>query len=96
MTGLLLALLPIRPKFAKSSGDELQRQINAETLHWVFKLIFEPLRDTTLEGVPMDCADGKIRRCFPILSGWIADNMETATQHRMKTNACPKCEVSPY
>ena len=90
MADLLLALLPVPPKFAKSSGYKLQRQINADTLQGVFELIFEPLRDTTLEGVPMDCADWKNRRCFPILSGWIADHMENATLHGIKTNACPK------
>ena len=93
---LLLALLPILPKFAKSPADKLQRQMNADTLQGVFKLIFEPLRDTTLEGVPMDCADEKVRRCFPILSGWIADHMDNATLHGIKTNPCPKCEVSPH
>jgi len=97
MAVLLLPLLPVPSKFAKSSAtDKLQRQINANTLQGIFKLIFEPLRDTTLEGVPMDCADSKIQRCFPILSGWIADHMENATLHRIKTNACPKCEVTSH
>ena len=96
MAILLLALLPVSPKFAKSPADKLQRQMNADTLQGVFELIFEPLRDTTLEGVPMDCANGKVRRCFPILSGWIADHMENATLHGIKTNACPKCEVPPH
>ena len=97
MAVLLLALLPFRPKFTKSSAaDKLQRQINADTLQGVFELIFEPLRDTTLEGVPIECADSKIRRSFPIFSWWIADHMENATLHGIKTNACPKCEVPPY
>ena len=97
MAVLLPTLLPVLPKLTKSSAaDKLQRQINADTLQGLFELIFEPLRDTTLKGVPMDCADSKIRRCFPILSGWIADHMENATLHRIKTNTCPKCEVPPY
>jgi len=96
MAVLLLALLPIPPKLPKSAAaDKLQRQINADTLRGVFELIFEPLRDNTPEGVRVDCADGKIRRCFPILSGWIADHMENVTLHGIKSNACPKCEVSP-
>jgi hypothetical protein len=96
MAVLLLALLPVPPKFAKSSAaDKLQRQINADTLRGVFELIFRPLRDTMAAGVPVDCADGKIRQCFPILSGWIADHMENVTLHGIKSNACPKCEVGP-
>src|ERR1700761_560487 len=63
MAVLLLPLLPVPPKFAQFSGDKLQRQINADTLQGVFELIFQPVRDTMLEGVPMDSADGNIRRC---------------------------------
>jgi len=93
---LLLALLPVPPKLPKSSAaDKLQRQINANTLWGVFELIFEPLKDTTLEGVPKDCADSKIRRCFPILSGWIAEHMENTMLPGIKSNPCPKCEVPP-
>src|SRR5437879_9362484 len=47
MVVLLLVLLPIPPKFSKSSSaDKLQRQINADTLHGVFDLILEPLQET--------------------------------------------------
>src|SRR5437588_185159 len=55
MAVLLLALLPIPPKFSKSSSaDELQRQINADTIQGVFDLIFEPLQETAPEGTPID------------------------------------------
>ena len=77
MAILLLALLPIPPKLSKSSkADVHQRQINADTLRDVFKLIFAPLQDPARDGVPMDCANGKVRTCFPILATWIADHME--------------------
>jgi len=96
MAILLLGLLPIPPKLAKSSrADKLQRLINADTLRGVFELIFAPLNGAAREGAPIDCADGKIRRCFPIMSGWIADHMENVTLHGIKSNACPKCEVPP-
>jgi len=96
MAILLLGLLPIPPKLAKSSrADKLQRLINADTLRGVFELICEPLNGAAQEGAPIDCADGKIRRCIPIMSGWIADHMENVTLPRIKSNACPKCEVPP-
>jgi len=41
----------------------------------------------------MDCADGKIRRCFPILSAWIADHAESAALQGIGSKSCPKCEV---
>jgi len=90
---LLLALMPVPRKLTKSSADHLQRQINADTLPGVFELLFEPLHNAALEGVNIDCADGTVRRCFPILSAWIADHMENVALHRIKSNVCPKCEV---
>ena len=95
MAVLLIALLPIPPKLSMSApGNRQQRQINADTLQGVFKLLFESLQHVALEGVNIDCADGKVQRCFPILSGWIADHMENVALHGVKSNACPKCEVS--
>jgi len=76
MAILLLGRVPIPPKLTKSSSaDKLQRQINADTLRGIFELMFAPLNRAAREGTPIDCADGKIWRCFPIMSGWIADHM---------------------
>ena len=94
MAVLLLALLPVPPKFSKSTkADQYQRQVNADTLHEVFELIFERLQHAALDGIPIDRADGKVWRCFPILSAWFADHMENVTLHGLKSNACPTCEV---
>jgi len=41
----------------------------------------------------MDCADGKTRLCFPILSAWIADHAEHAALQGIGSKSCPKCEV---
>jgi len=88
MAILLLGLLPIPPKLAKSSrADKLQRLINADTLLGVFELIFAPLNGAARVGVPIYCADGKIWRCFPIMSGWIVDHMQNITLHGIKSNA---------
>ena len=96
MAVLLLALLPVPPKLRQSSSaNNVQREINADTLQGVFELIFAPLQDAALEGVPIDCADGKVRKCFPILAAWIADHMENVVLHGVKSNACPTCEISP-
>ena len=54
-----------------------------------------PLQDAALDGVSIDCADGKVRWCFPVLSPWVADHMENVALHGIKSNACPKCEVAP-
>ena len=95
MAVLLLALLPVPPKLPQSSSaNNVQREVNADTLQGVFDLIFAPLQDAALEGVPIDCADGRVRKCFPILSAWIADHMENVALQGVKSNACPTCEIS--
>jgi len=97
MAVLLLALLPIPPKFSKSSkAEQRRRKINADTLQDVFELIFAPLQDVAHAGIAIDCADSKVRQFFPILSAWIADHMEYVALHGLKTNACPKCEVPTH
>jgi len=96
MAIMLLGLFPIPPNLAKSSrANKLQTLINTDTLRSVFELIVGPLNGAAQEGPAIDCADGKIRRCFPIMSGWIADHMENVTLLGIKSNACPKCEVPP-
>jgi len=41
----------------------------------------------------MDCADGKIHLCFPILSAWIADHAEHAALEGIGSKSYPKCEA---
>jgi len=94
MAVLLLALLLIPPKVLKScKADQHLRQINADTLWDVFEHIFAPLQDPAHDGVPIDCAHGKVRSCFPILAMWIADHMENVALHGIKSNVCPRWEV---
>jgi len=92
---LLLALLPVPPKFTGESAcaNEAQRQTNVDTLQAVFDLILAPLQPVAQEGMAMDCADDKTRLCFPILSAWIADHAEHAALQGIGSKSCPKCEV---
>ena len=92
---LLLALLPVPSKLSGDSGraDEAQRQTNADALRAVFDLVLAPLQEVVQEGTVTDCADGKTRLCFPILSAWIADHAEHAALHGIGSQSCPKCEV---
>ena len=67
---LLLALLLVPPKLTGESAraNEAQRQTNADALRVVFDLVLALLQQVAQEGTVMDCADGKTRFCFPILS----------------------------
>jgi len=96
MVILLLGLLPIPHKLAKSSrADKLQRLINADTFRSICERIFGPLNGAAREGASTDSTDGIIQRCFPIMSGWIPDHMENVTLYGIKSNPCPEWEVPP-
>ena len=92
---LLLALLPVPPKFTGESAraNEAQWQTNADVLRAVFDLILAPLQQVAREGTVMDCTDCKTHLCFPILSAWIADHAEHAALQGIGSKSCPKCEV---
>src|SRR5437879_6350675 len=89
---LLLALLPVPPKFMDKSAhvDETQRQMNADSLKAVFDLIFVPLQQIVRGGTVIDCSGGKRHLCFPILSAWIADHAEHAILHGISNKLCPR------
>jgi len=58
---LLLALLPVPPKFTGESAhaDEAQGQMNADVLRTLFDLVLAPLQQIVQEGMVMDYADCK-------------------------------------
>jgi len=65
---LLLAFLPVLPKFTGESAraDEAQWQMNADVLQTVFDLVLAQLQQVVQERTVMNCRDGKTRLGFPI------------------------------
>lgn len=96
MAMILLALLPVPPKFKSDKAhDDQQREVNRHTLHATLEQLLSPLQAPGKNGIELSCADGKRRRCFPVLAAWIADHEEHMTLHNLARNSCPKCEVPP-
>ncbi|KAG0640203.1 hypothetical protein HOY80DRAFT_885059 [Tuber brumale] len=46
-------------------------------------------------GIEIECADSKVRQCFPRLAAWIADHLENITLHGIQQNQCAVCETTP-
>ncbi|KAI8940000.1 hypothetical protein NX059_003723 [Plenodomus lindquistii] len=58
--------------------------------------ILQPIERATVEGEEMVCADGRMRRCFPVLCGIIADYQEQTLITGVKSNQhCTICKVPP-
>ena len=63
MAMILVALLPVPPKFSKqqkAAQMDTQRDINRQILHLVLEQVFQPLCDPGKHGIDLPCADGKV------------------------------------
>jgi hypothetical protein len=58
------------------------------------RTILEPLQKAGQEGVEMECSDGFVRHCYPILVAYIADNPEQTMIAGCQRNRCYRCTVA--
>ena len=87
-TWVLFALLPIPPKQPKDG--EIHRSWQG-----AIERILKPIGELDIAGpgYEWDCADGQVRRCYPILAAWIADYQEYVILARIINRLCPVCEI---
>ncbi|KAG0632570.1 hypothetical protein HOY80DRAFT_863978, partial [Tuber brumale] len=66
---VLLALLPVPPKMLRvASRDSRQRLVNNEILCELIEAICTPIGEVAEVGIEIECADHKVRQCFPHLA----------------------------
>ncbi|QRV74378.1 C2H2 zinc finger [Ceratobasidium sp. AG-Ba] len=91
---VLLGYLPV-PKLDFEPDKEKRRFHRQDLFHKCMKMMLEPLQEACKTGVEVPCADGAVRRIYPVLASYVADFPEQCRVACCKTNFCPLCTVHP-
>lgn len=89
---ILIGLIPVA-KLAWITNQTTRTQKTWELYHACMALILEPLKVAAREGVEMRCADGGVRRVYPILAAHLGDWPKHCTVGSTFKTRCPICIV---
>ncbi|KAF8599349.1 hypothetical protein BDV93DRAFT_449464, partial [Ceratobasidium sp. AG-I] len=89
---VLIGLIPVAKLEWISDQNEKEKK-RLELYHASMALILEPLKAAARDGVEMTCADGGVRRVYPIIASHIGDWLEHSTVGSTLRSRCPVCVV---
>ncbi|KAF8504076.1 hypothetical protein JB92DRAFT_3206668 [Gautieria morchelliformis] len=90
---ILLGYLPILKLKCFSAGRHKAQ--GWQLFHYCMCTILSRMVNASASGVDVLCADGAIRKVFPVLAAYVADFPEQALVACVKENWCPICKCYP-
>ncbi|KAG8724348.1 hypothetical protein FRC09_019797 [Ceratobasidium sp. 395] len=87
---VIVGYLPV-DSFADVPQKALRQRLVAQLIHYSMSLITAPLEEAGRTGVEMWCADGRLRRVYPLLAAFVGDYPEQCLMGCAKQSGCPKC-----
>ncbi|KAG8789644.1 hypothetical protein FRC12_013362, partial [Ceratobasidium sp. 428] len=87
---VIIGYLPI-DDFSNVPGKVLRTRLRGELIHRAMRTIMEPLEKAGREGVEMWCADGRLRRVYPLLAAFVGDWPEQCDMAGVVGSGCPRC-----
>ncbi|KEP45881.1 hypothetical protein V565_233860, partial [Rhizoctonia solani 123E] len=92
---ILIGYLPT-PKLDCEPNAERKRELKRDLFHRCIEDMLAPLTEACKEGgVEMPCADGGVRRIYPVLAAYVADFPEQCKVACVKQTYCPLCTTHP-
>ncbi|KAF7288334.1 hypothetical protein HMN09_01403100 [Mycena chlorophos] len=92
---MLLGYIPVA-KLDKLGFSKARKQFRGyQVFHDCMRQIVEPLVKAGTKGVEMACADGWLRKSFPILAAEVMDYPEQCLVCCCQENTCPRCTCPP-
>ncbi|KAG9124668.1 hypothetical protein FRC07_010699 [Ceratobasidium sp. 392] len=88
---LIIGYLPV-DTFEDVADENARSRYRADLLHRSLKRIFEPLKESSENGMLAWCVDGNLRHIYPVIAAWVADWPEQNDIACTTQGGCPRCQ----